>query len=290
MATLRQLLAKTTTTVLLALIFGCSAASPPPAASTSPTSKTTLTHSTPEAVSTLTPSPAVTGFGETTAARAAGDRIQATVVSVGDGDTLRVQRGSDHLTVRLSCVDAPERAQTPWGATATQKLKQLLPVDQDVTLRVVDVDRYSRIVAEVYQGHTSINLQMVAQGHAVVYPQYLSGCPDLREQLLDTENQAKQKRLGFWNQDNPVMPWDFRRSQRPNNELSSSDSSSSKPTAAPSPTTTFSTDLLPACTNSDCDCKDFATQAEAQRVLNAFPGDPHDLDRDSDGAACESLP
>jgi Excalibur calcium-binding domain len=44
---------------------------------------------------------------------------------------------------------------------------------------------------------------------------------------------------------------------------------------------------LPACVNSDCDCKDFATQEEAQRVFNAYPGDPFRLDRDKDGLACE---
>ncbi|WP_246076473.1 excalibur calcium-binding domain-containing protein [Amycolatopsis cihanbeyliensis] len=37
-------------------------------------------------------------------------------------------------------------------------------------------------------------------------------------------------------------------------------------------------------------CGDFATQPEAQKVLDSTPGDPHDLDRDGDGIACESLP
>ena len=55
---------------------------------------------------------------------------------------------------------------------------------------------------------------MVKEGQAVVYPQHLSGCSDLCQQLLQAESQAKQKRLGFWNQENPVMPWDFRRGRR----------------------------------------------------------------------------
>ncbi|MBD1847481.1 excalibur calcium-binding domain-containing protein [Cyanobacteria bacterium FACHB-63] len=37
-------------------------------------------------------------------------------------------------------------------------------------------------------------------------------------------------------------------------------------------------------------CSDFRTQAEAQRVLIAFPNDPFRLDGDKDGVACESLP
>ncbi|WP_287310494.1 excalibur calcium-binding domain-containing protein [Moorena sp. SIO1G6] len=47
---------------------------------------------------------------------------------------------------------------------------------------------------------------------------------------------------------------------------------------------------FPDCVNSDCNCSDFSTQAEAQQVLDGFPGDPHRLDRDKDGIACESLP
>jgi hypothetical protein len=38
----------------------------------------------------------------------------------------------------------------------------------------------------------------------------------------------------------------------------------------------------------DYDCSDFATQEEAQEHL--LPGDPHGLDGDNDGIACESLP
>jgi hypothetical protein len=38
----------------------------------------------------------------------------------------------------------------------------------------------------------------------------------------------------------------------------------------------------------DLDCSDFSSQAEAQEYL--LPGDPHRLDADSDGIACESNP
>lgn len=47
---------------------------------------------------------------------------------------------------------------------------------------------------------------------------------------------------------------------------------------------------LPECLNTDCNCKDFKTQAEAQKVLDAFPDDRFKLDRDKDGIACENLP
>lgn len=41
----------------------------------------------------------------------------------------------------------------------------------------------------------------------------------------------------------------------------------------------------------DRDCRDFNTQEEAQRFYErSGPGDPHGLDRDNDGIACETLP
>lgn len=46
--------------------------------------------------------------------------------------------------------------------------------------------------------------------------------------------------------------------------------------------------LPPGAAAGDLDCADFATQEEAQE--NLFPGDPHRLDGDGDGIACEELP
>lgn len=43
----------------------------------------------------------------------------------------------------------------------------------------------------------------------------------------------------------------------------------------------------------DYDCDDFSTQNEAQRFFEKYGGpakDPHRLDADHDGSACESLP
>jgi micrococcal nuclease len=41
----------------------------------------------------------------------------------------------------------------------------------------------------------------------------------------------------------------------------------------------------------DMDCSDFRTQREAQAFFKSQePGDPHRLDGDNDGIACEALP
>ena len=46
--------------------------------------------------------------------------------------------------------------------------------------------------------------------------------------------------------------------------------------------------FAPSASARDYDCSDFSTQAQAQKFLLA--GDPHRLDSDGDGVACESLP
>lgn len=47
---------------------------------------------------------------------------------------------------------------------------------------------------------------------------------------------------------------------------------------------------LPPCVDDRCQCGDFLSQAQAQVVLEALPGDPFQLDGNHDGRACESLP
>jgi endonuclease YncB( thermonuclease family) len=138
------------------------------------------------------------------------------VLSVGDGDTLRVSQGnSAPMTVRLACIDAPEMSQAPYGPASSQRLKQLLPVGQTVSLQVRDTDRYGRKVAEISRNGRSVNLQMVSEGQAVVYRSYLGNCSTtLQSQLVQAEAKAQQQRLGFWQQNNPVLPEIYRRNAR----------------------------------------------------------------------------
>jgi micrococcal nuclease len=209
--------------------------------------------------------------------------LTGTIINIGDGDTIRVRTADKNLTVRLSCIDSPEMSQRPYGQASANRLKQLLPVGQAVTLQVVDTDRYGRTVAKVFTGSTSVNLALVQEGQAVVYRQYLSGCPELRDRLLAAEASAKSRRLGLWAQANPVMPWDYRRSH---SSQSNATSQSQKPKSNSLPLRSPVPKPLPT---RDYNCSDFKTQAEAQQMFDAYPGDPFRLDRDGDGVACESL-
>jgi len=130
-------------------------------------------------------------------------------------------------------------------------------------------------VGEVFVGDRSINLTLVQAGAAVVYRQYLKGCAGNENQSLTAEQQARSQRIGFWNQPNPVIPWDFRRGT----EARKLPASTQKPVGQ----------KFPACVNLDCNCSDFESRAQVDAVFRAYPGDPFKLDGDSDGVPCESI-
>ncbi|QLE52574.1 thermonuclease family protein (plasmid) [Nostoc sp. C057] len=202
--------------------------------------------------------------------------LTATVVSVGDGDTIRVRTGNKTVTLRLACIDAPEMKQNPWGQQSATRLKQLLPVGQSVTLRAIETDKYKRLVAEVFVENRSVNVSMVQEGQAVVYRQYLKSCPQSKDSLLQGENTAKQQRLAFWNQANPVMPWDFR-----HRATQKTTSVPIQPQQQNNCDPSYPDFCIPK-NSPDLDCRDIS-----QRRFKVLPPDPHGFDRDGDGIGCE---
>lgn len=59
----------------------------------------------------------------------------------------------------------------------------------------------------------------------------------------------------------------------------------------PSSPSTDSYETERSYSSGDYDCSDFSTHAEAQDFFESEgSGDPHGLDRDGDGIACETLP
>lgn len=122
---------------------------------------------------------------------------RATVLSVGDGDTLRVQSRGRSITIRLACIDAPETAQSPWGQQSRTYLMQRLPRGRKINIHPHTTDRYGRTVAEVISD-INVNLVMVEDGQAFAYRRYLKGC-DAKE-YLDAEFRASRHRYGVWQQ------------------------------------------------------------------------------------------
>ena len=185
----------------------------------------------------------------------------ATVVSIGDGDTIRVRQAGKAITVRLACIDAPELAQSPWGPQARSYLQQRLPIGSEVTLEVKSTDRYGRSVAEVIS-EININLAMVEDGQAFADRQYLGGC-DAKE-VLDAEYRASRRRYGVWQVPGGITrPWDFRRGRRS--------------AAIPDGTTPGGRRYR---------CNEIGSYARAQELLRQ--GHTY-LDSNGDGEACEAL-
>ena len=182
----------------------------------------------------------------------------STVISVGDGDTIRISNGSEKLTVRLACIDAPEISQDPYGERSRDFLRNMLPIGTKVTLRVQTIDRYGRSVAEVFTKRGNINESIIEQGHGFVYRRYLSNCNGSRYRSL--ERQARKLGLGVWSTSSTGIqrPWDYRRSKR-------------------SASSNFRRKYR---------CKEIASWNKAQQLLKE--GHTY-LDRVRDGEACESL-
>ena len=187
--------------------------------------------------------------------------VSATVLSIGDGDTIRVRQAGKALTVRLACIDAPETAQTPYGLKSRQYLQQRLPIGREVSLDIKTTDRYGRSVAEVIS-EININLALVEDGQAFAYRQYLSGC-DAKE-YLDAEYRASRRRYGVWQVEGGITrPWDFRRARRS--------------AVIPDGTTPGGRRYR---------CSEISSYAKAQELLRQ--GHTY-LDGNADGEACESL-
>lgn len=148
--------------------------------------------------------------------------IEGIVTKVSDGDTINVTDPlGTKLKVRLYGIDAPETEKSnkktgrvskpgqPYGEEAYQALYSKIYRKQ-IRLEIMAVDQYKRSVGIVYLNGKNINQEMVAEGYAWAYRQYLDR-PHASE-YIQAEEQARGKRLGLWQQNNPEPPWEFRKS------------------------------------------------------------------------------
>jgi endonuclease YncB( thermonuclease family) len=117
--------------------------------------------------------------------------LVGTVLSVTDGDTIKVQLSSGPIAVRLQSIDAPEKDQ-PWGAEARDALASRLSRRQ-IDLELETQDRYDRLVATVFLGGENINAWMVREGNAWAYRDYLTDAS-----YCYSEADARSRRLGLW--------------------------------------------------------------------------------------------
>lgn len=192
------------------------------------------------------------------------------VTSVVDGDTFKIAVGKTTETVRLIGVDTPEtvhpnKAVQPYGKEASAYTKKIL-AGKTVKL-VFDVqqrDKYGRLLAYAYLADgTFVNSTLIKNGYAVL----MTIPPNVKytKQFTALQKEARDKKRGLW--------------------------ADAKKADAKKPATSGNNAKLKYDPNGpDRDCPDFDTHEEAQAFFIAAGGpdkDPHRLDRDNDGAACE---
>ncbi|KKR39546.1 MAG: hypothetical protein UT72_C0006G0005 [Candidatus Woesebacteria bacterium GW2011_GWB1_40_101] len=190
------------------------------------------------------------------------------VTKVIDGDTVVLENGQ---TVRYIGIDAPETKGECFATESTNKNKELVlgkvvKLEKDVS----ETDRYKRLLGYVYVNDIFVNDYLVRDGYARVY----TYPPDVKykDKFLESEKYARENNLGLWSKCN---------------------STTSIRSDVVNPTATVESESTTQFVGEDKDCSDFSTHEEAQQFFVSQGGpssDPHKLDQDKDGLACESLP
>jgi endonuclease YncB( thermonuclease family) len=150
------------------------------------------------------------------------------VVSVADGDTVTVLRDHDQIKVRLSGIDAPEKAQ-PFGERSKQNMSRLV-FGKEVTVEDRKKDRYGRTVGRVLVASDEckqldcpktldVSMAQLTVGLAWHFKRYEKEQPEQeRGQYSFAEDEAHAKRVGLWRDSNPVAPWDWRAEKKVSEE------------------------------------------------------------------------
>ena len=220
----------------------------------------------------------------------------ATVSRVVDGDTIEVSPAIDGVSdIRLIGVDTPETygGTEPYGEQASAFAKERLS-GQRVALEfdVERIDPYDRVLAYVWlPDGTMFNTTLVRQGYAQVatFPPNV----EYTERFLTAQRQAREANRGLWGLPAGQLCQLADRGNGIGGDCSGSEAAptpESEPAPSETPSNSGGGGIPPVPDDGDYNCSDFETQAQAQRVLDADPSDPHNLDGDGEGVPCESLP
>ncbi len=133
--------------------------------------------------------------------------IRGRVVSIQDGDTITVLRGTTTYKIRLFGVDCPEKGQA-FGNVARQFTSDLA-FNKAVKVKYTERDQYKRYLGTVYVGETNLNKELVKAGLAWHYKEY-SDDPV----MAALEIKARLGKKGLWSDHKPIAPWEFRRLKR----------------------------------------------------------------------------
>ena len=137
--------------------------------------------------------------------------LEGRVVGVSDGDTITVlDRESVQHRIRLSAIDAPEKAQ-PFGNRSKEHLSKWI-YNRTVLVKWNKRDRYGRIVGQVFIDGRDAGLEQVRAGMAWWYRDYSKEqTPEDLALYKKTEQAAIEGKLGLWRDAAPIPPWEWRR-------------------------------------------------------------------------------
>ena len=164
--------------------------------------------------------------------------VSGTVISVHDGDTVKISTLSGVRDIRLEGIDAPELAQ-PYGPQSQANLSALV-LNKPVTVAYSKLDQYGRVVGTVFTSSCQLaNLTQLHAGAAWFYKAYqCEQTASLRSLYAVAQTTASESRLGLWAATDPEAPWYFRNGREPATPVCTSDLPDISDTAQSTPVQT----------------------------------------------------
>ena len=127
--------------------------------------------------------------------------INGKVIAILDGDTYDVLiNGDTTQRIRMEGIDAPEKGM-PFYRVSKQALSELC-FNKEVTIEITGKDG-NRLLAYTYlQDGRELSHEMIKAGMAWHFKKFNSD-----PILAQLETEAKNLKLGLWEDDNPMPPW-----------------------------------------------------------------------------------
>ena len=129
------------------------------------------------------------------------------VLSISNAQQLLVELDGQGRAVRLACLQAPRRSQTPWSKRAWDTINALVQVGDPVVFELRSRDVYGRLVGRLMIDGRDLGAALIRQGAVVAWDGFLGRCDDLDYSALEQE--AASAQLGVWSAEPPLeRPWD----------------------------------------------------------------------------------
>ncbi len=164
---------------------------------------------------------ALTAYTNISVFHAAIRTVTGTVTKVSDGDTIHITTPEQtKLKVRLYGIDAPEtdkinnktgQVNVPgqhYGDESWKALENKV-MGKQVKLDILDIDKYRRMVGMVWLNDSNINLEMIKEGYAEAFIEYLK--EPYRMEFLKVEREARSAKKGIWSLPGYERPREFRK-------------------------------------------------------------------------------